>query len=242
MNPSRQPSLADLTSRSMAARAATVAPSDDSGEVEPHEVLAGIRIDAAAAWVDAQLPLLLLGVTTGAKPAPADWSSFVEWNSGRIGIPMAAGHFPQRLRDVSGLFAADLADAPTSKAAGFASLKAWIDRNRSGDDVGVALLAAGLARELGDARSMDRGTTPAELNECAADLWCSGDREAALAIWESMPASPVASFNLGMANLMLGHPARAQGHLSRAVAGLSESSAWKHLASLYVTAATIRIS
>ena len=87
---------------------------------------------------------------------------------------------------------------------------------------------------------MDRGTTPSELNECAADLWCSGDREVALAIWESMPASAVASFNLGMANLMLGRSRAASAPLREAVARLPENSGWHHLAALYLSVAGAR--
>jgi len=240
MNPSRQPTLAELTSRSMAARAVSTPSAEDSGDVEPHEVLAGIRVDAKAAWADARLALELLGVPAGAEPAPADWSSFVDANSGRLGIPMAAGHFPQRLRDVAGLFAAELGDAPQAKLGGFAGLTAWIDRSRSSDTVGLNLLASGFSREMGHPAAQERGTTSAELNERAADLWCSGDPEAALAIWESIPAGAVISFNLGMANLMLGRTRIAQDHLRQAVASLPQTSGWNHLAALYLTVATIR--
>ena len=240
MNPSRQPTLADLTNRSMAARAASTDRTDDGGEVEPHEVLAGIRVDVRAAWTDAQLPLALLGVSVTETSTPADWSSFVDWNSGRLGIPMAAGHFPQRLRDVAGLFAADLADAQPAKTGGFASLLTWIARSRNGDVVGTALLASGIARELGNAPEANRGTTPAEVNESGADLWCRGDREGALAIWESMPTGAVASFNIGMANLMLGRPHAASAPLRDAVARLPENSGWHHLAALYLSVAGVR--
>ena len=54
-NPFGQPSLEDLMVRFLAARsdaaAAAVEPSE--GEVEPHEVAAGFRVDPRAAWTDA---------------------------------------------------------------------------------------------------------------------------------------------------------------------------------------------
>ncbi len=117
MIPSQPLSIAELTRRSMAELRAA----DDSLEVEPHEALTGARVDAQAAWLDAQLPLSLLGAAVDAGSAPAEWSSFVHSNSGRLGIPMAAGYFPQALRDVAGLFAADLVEAPVAKTSGFAS-------------------------------------------------------------------------------------------------------------------------
>ena len=43
-----------------------------------------------------------------------------------------------------------------------------------------------------------------------------------------------------MAALFLGRPAEAREHLKAAVAGLSETSAWHHLASLYLTLALAR--
>jgi len=207
MFPSKQPSIAALTARSLAARTVSRV-SDDMLEVEPHEALTGIRIDAQAAWIDAQLPLSLLGVAVGAEPAPADWSSFVNRASGRLGIPMAAGHFPQRLRNVAGLFAADLIDAPIAQPTGFA-------------------------------RQVALGSSPAGLNERAADLWCEGQRQDALAIWESMAPSAVKSFNIGMAELMLGRTDSAQLHLAEAIAKLPETSGWSQLAALYLTVAQI---
>jgi hypothetical protein len=55
-----------------------------------------------------------------------------------------------------------------------------------------------------------------------------------------MPVSPVASFNIGMAQLMLGRTQAAQAHLREAVAALPPASAWSHLASLYLTVARLR--
>jgi hypothetical protein len=48
-------------------------------------------------------------------------------------------------------------------------------------------------------------------------------------------------FNRGMAALFLGESADARAALSRAVALLPESSAWHHLARLYLTLAEARV-
>src|SRR6476469_1522164 len=56
-NPFGQPSLEDLMVRFLAARsdAASAAVEPSEGEVEPHEVAAGFRVDPRAAWTDATI-------------------------------------------------------------------------------------------------------------------------------------------------------------------------------------------
>ncbi len=203
MNSPKQPTLAELTSRAMTARAARPDSDEIAGDVEPHEVLSGIRVDPQAAWADSQLAGQLLGTATATPTQPSDWASFVGSCSPRLGIPLAAGQFPQRLRDVSGLFAAKLVEtgSPTT-----------------------------------DAAAIDDG----DLNQQAATLWLAGRCEAALAMWQTLPAGPVVSFNIGMALLMLGRANSAVPHLASAVESLPETSGWQHLAALYLTVARVR--
>ncbi len=54
-NPFGQPTLEDLMVRFLASRsdAAAAAVETGEGEVEPHEVAAGFRVDPRAAWTDA---------------------------------------------------------------------------------------------------------------------------------------------------------------------------------------------
>jgi len=233
MNTHNQPTLAELTGRAMAGRAERIDSPEFAGDVEPHEVLSGIRVDARAAWADAQLALQLLGSPIASQSAPADWAAFVDWNSGRLGIPLAAGQFPQRLREVAGLFAAKLEEPAIAIATGFASLKAWTLQNPS-------LTATALNRELGGDLPEIAGTSPAELNERAASLWLAGQRETALRAWQDLPAGPVASFNIGMAQLMLGQAKIAAISLKAAVDTLPDNSGWKHLAALYLSVAQVR--
>lgn len=80
-----------------------------------------------------------------------------------------------------------------------------------------------------------------DLNQQAANLWLAGRSDAALAIWQTLPAGPVASFNIGMALLMLGRTKSAVPHLASAAESLPETSGWQHLAALYLTVARLRM-
>ncbi len=208
MNSTKQPSLADLTNRAMIARTDLKDYQEFAGDVEPHDVVPGIRVDARAAWIDAQLATQLLGSGSEIATQPADWAAFVGTCPPRLGIPLATGQFPQRLRDVSGLFAAKLVEAISPAEAAF---------------------------QTGTINS-----DASQINQRAAALWLNGKREDALAMWETLPVGPVASFNVGMALLMLGRSKSAVPHLASAVDALPEASSWKHLASLYLSVARVR--
>ena len=208
MNATKQPTLAELTSRAMIARTDLTNSQDFTGDVEPHDALSEIRVDARIAWADAQLASQLLGGTSELAAQPSDWAAFVGTSSPRLGIPLAKGQFPQRLRDVSGLFAAQLVEVTTSNEP-----KPAISKN---------------------------GSAPAEINERAAALWLNDQREDALALWQTLPAGPVASFNVGMALLMLGLSKSAVPHLASAAESLPENSGWQQLAALYLSVARVR--
>jgi hypothetical protein len=59
-------------------------------------------------------------------------------------------------------------------------------------------------------------------------------------LWQAQEASVPVLFNRGMAALFLGRAAQAREPLTQAVAGLPETSAWHHLAQLYLALATAR--
>jgi hypothetical protein len=239
MNSPKQPSLAELTSRAVA-RSNQVHSDELAGDVEPHEILATFRVDAQAAWIDSQLALKLLGLTVSLKTSPNDWATFVDSSTGRLGIPMAAGQFPQRLREVAGLFAANLVEPSKLKPIGMSGLKNWVGRTQTSKNLAEKLLASGIGHEVGEVVSPISGHSPAEINEQAARLWIDGQREAALSVWQTLLDSPVASFNVGMALLMLNRAPMAISHLQAAVATLPADSGWQQLAALYLSVALIR--
>jgi hypothetical protein len=235
-----QPSLEDLTVRFLAARsdAATSAVESSEGEVEPHEVAAGFRVDPRAAWTDATSE-----ITTAPNPPlplPPDWATVVNQPSVAFAVPFAAGHYPQRVRDLQPLLAkfspAEL--RPSGEASplpGLSGLRGWIRTNAASQPV----LAAGLARLIGDF-DLAEELLPADAgNEHAALLWQRGRSEEALATWLGLPESPAAFFNRGMALLFLGRAGEAKATLAKAVAAIPEASGWNALARLYLALAEI---
>lgn len=230
----RQPSLADLTDRMLAARLA--APSFDAteAEVEPYEVMNGFRTDPRTAFTEAVAAPKLLGVTGLPTSLPPEWAGFVQLAATSPAVPMAAGQFPQKVKDAAALMDADdlTAFAPKSavSVSGFQSLRAWVKKQP------VSVLTNGVARALGDAHTIT-GTDAVAVNERAASAWLAGQHADAIKLWSALPDSPVASFNLGMALLFTGKADEAVPHLKAAADTLPDTSGWSHLAALYLTVA-----
>jgi tetratricopeptide (TPR) repeat protein len=247
--PSGPPTLADLMVRFLATRpdaapAAAVGPAD--GEVEPHEVAAGFAVDPRTAWGDATAGF-------GKVPMPADWAGLVGQPAAAFAVPMAAGNYPQRVKDLHPLLAgfdpAKLRSAGVVST-GTAGLRAWVEKQAQAADPAGRLLAAGVARAAGD---FDRaGAILAEVegactgdlraaweNERAALLWQTGRHDEAVAAWDAAADTPAVRFNRGMARLFLGRSADARAELTKAVAALPEAGGWHALARLYLAVAEI---
>lgn len=256
-----QPTLRDLMVRFLANRsdavlAAAVEPAE--GDVEPFEVAAGFRADPRAAWLDAVVMLEVAGASAPSKPAPlpTDWASLVAQPAAAFAVPMAAGNFPQRMKDVHPLLvnfdAARLRPAGDHlPSPGLSGLRTWIVREAKKDQPNAAVLAAGVARAIGEidwaaellaaAEEVCRGEyRTAWENERAALLWQQGKSAEALAAWEAMPETPTVLFNRGMASLFLGRFTEARAALTQAAQVLPESSGWHALARLYLSVAEIQ--
>jgi len=254
-NPFGQPTLEDLMVRFLASRsdAAAAAVGLGEGEVEPHEVAAGFRVDPRAAWTDATTAIYP-GVHTPGSPVvqlPPDWASLVNQPAPAFAVPMAAGNFPQRVRDLQPLLnkfnPAELRPSGSQMPTpGLSGLRNWIAKNAATQP----LLAAGLARLIGDFETAEKllpakqdheagAASELEANERSALLWQRGKCEEALAAWAAMPESPAVLFNRGMALLFMGKNAEAKAALAKAVAALPETSGWNALARLYLAVAEI---
>src|SRR5215216_5085009 len=104
-NPNAQPTIEDLMVRFFAARSDAAAAAVETGEseVEPYEVAAGFRVDPRAAWLDATA----VHTTGESSPAPngqpSEWAALVALPAPAVALPMAAGHFPQRVKDLTPL-------------------------------------------------------------------------------------------------------------------------------------------
>lgn len=242
-NPNGQPTLTDLMVRFLATRsdAAAAAVEPASGDVEPHEVATGFRVDPRAAWTDA-----VTSHQTAAAPVPNDWSSFVNQAAPAHAVAMAAGNFPQRVKDLHPLLV-KFDPAPLRPAAepapvsGCSGLRNWVDREAKS---GSKLLAAGVARALDDFERAEQLLADARgaesENERAALLWHRGKCEEALAMWNAMADSPAIWFNRGMALLFTGQPAESRKAFAKAIEAIPETSGWNALARLYMAVAEIQ--
>src|SRR4051794_29929754 len=191
-NPTAQPTIEALMVRFLASRsdAASAAVETGESEVEPYEVAAGFRVDPRAAWLDAVAPI----ASGGNAPPPAvqlpnEWASLVGQPAAAFAVPMAAGHFPQRVKDLQPLLAkfnpAELRPSGSQAALpGFTSLRSWLAKNGASNP----RVAAGIARTLGDfdtAEKLLNSVSGAE-NDRAAQLWQQGKCSEALAAWDAM--------------------------------------------------------
>jgi len=233
-----QPSLEDLMVRFLATRsdAAMMAAVESSeGEVEPYEVAAGFRVDPRAAWNDATT-----NIAAAPVQLPPDWSNLVTQPNGAFAVPLAAGNFPQQVRDLHPLLtkfepAGLRPTTDQSPVPGLHGLRGWITKNAAAQPQ----LAAGLARQIGDYATADKLLPADAANERAALLWQQGKCEEALVAWNAAAETPAVLFNRGMALLFLGKAAEALLPLATAVAALPEASNWHALARLYLAVAEI---
>lgn len=236
-----QPTLQDLMVRFLASRsdAASAAVETGEGEVEPHEVAAGFRVDPRAAWNDATATLPKNTTGSPSVPLPPDWAALVNQPTPAFAVPMAAGNFPQRVRDLQPLLnkfnPAELRPATTHATPGLSGLRNWIEKNAATQPI----LAAGLARFIGDFATAERLLPADAENERAALLWQRGQTEEALALWNSLPETPSVLFNRGMALLFSGAIAEAKPVIMKAISMIPESSGWNALARLYLAVAEI---
>lgn len=229
-----------LANRSDAALAAVEL---GESEVEPHEVAAGFRVDPRAAWLDATAAIILGGnAPPPAVQPPTEWAALVAQPAAAFAMPMAVGHFPQRVKDLQPLLAKfnpnELRPSGTQPAIhGFPGLRNWLAKNGAAQP----LIAAGIARTLGDfdtAENLLSGQTNCE-NDRAALMWARGACIEALAAWDAMQDTPAVFFNRGMARLFLGRIAEARDWLQKAVDVIPETSGWNALARLYLAVAEI---
>jgi hypothetical protein len=236
-----QPSLEDLMVRFLASRsdAAATAVELGEGDVEPHEVATGFRVDPWAAWNDATSQ-----INAAAVPLPPDWATLVNQPASAFAVAMAIGNFPQKVRDLHPLLTkfepTELRPSGSQPPTpGLASLRNWIGKNSDTQP----LVAAGLARLIGDfdmAEKLLTAKDTATANERAALLWHRGRSGEALAAWNALPETPSILFNRGMALLFTGQIMEAKTALTKAIGVLPETSGWNALARLYLAVAEIQ--
>ena len=249
-NSTGHPSLKDLTARFLAAKAAhAIADADDSGEVVPHEVAGGFRAPTKLTWDEAFAVFRLFGVEPEKLAAPPEWAAFVNLDTATVGVPLAAGLYPQRFRQLPGQLTADgLPRTPTTPVTqpGFPALRGWIRKALRSRATTTLLVASGVAAILGDHEDADAALTAAEElctgpwravweNQRAAILWLAGRQDEAGRAWAEQADRPAVEFNRGLMALFAKQPA--VGRLQSAASALTEASGWSHLAKLYAVIA-----
>lgn len=222
---------------------------ESTDEMSPFEATPVQPIDPALAWNEAQG---VLGYFPAAKEGslsedvvPEDWSTLVAGIEPAVDLAFCLGNYPQLVRHFYLLLTGDpaaLRRTTTSAPVGSA-LTRWAEALQT---PGQRLLAAGILRLAGwvdEANTLLADTeVPEELqdvraNEEAALCWRRGEGEKALAMWRSQPDSVPVLFNRGMACLFLGKPEEAREPLKQTLAALPDTSAWHHLAGLYLAMA-----
>jgi tetratricopeptide (TPR) repeat protein len=253
------PTIAELTagflSRTQDAET-LIAAADALGEVEPHEVTVGYRAEPRLAWQESVAVLAAFGKKVDSIPAPGEWGGLVARQDGVVALPFALANYPQRVRDLGKLLQTsnlgELLPTPAANSSISTGLLKWGTRHLQAGDLPHVLIVAASYRAAGDFDRAAETLTqlkatvgsewqPTLANEEAALLWHRGQFQAAADLWASLPNSVAIRFNRGMASLFLGRANEAGEHLKAAIAGLPESSAWHHLASLYLTLAEMRV-
>jgi len=244
----KSPNLNDLLQRYLqdpAAHARHALPA--VGDVEPHDIAGGFLIPVQTLWSEALAVFPLLAGTTPRLAIPPEWAGLALLPCPSPAVPCAAGIIPQRVREFARLqpesFRLDGSSVPPPPVPGFAGLRKWLAEIGPAGQVPEALLAAGIAAELGESTQAgsilariepapDSAFRTAWLNQQAALLWLQHQPADALAILSSLSDSGPILFNRALAYLSLGHDDLARTSLQAAIPLLPESSGWSHLARL----------
>ena len=239
------PSLADLTARFLAAKAAQPE-SDEPAEVMPHEVVTGFRADAAATWADAKAAFALLGAPDIAASMPPDWGTFLTHLPDATVLPLCLGTVPQRMRDLTHVRPLARDGRATTPTAVSHTLMKWVESKARTGAPADRLVAASLLRVKGEydrAESVLDDVAPdcagpiktVLENERAALRWARGDEAGALAMWAALPDGPVSRFNQGVCHWRAGRTAAAAKAFDMAAAAIPDRSGWAHLAAFYAS-------
>lgn len=243
------PSLEELFARYLA-NTESPSPASRPGLVEPYDSGVSHPTDALLAWQGALASLAGLTQCDSLERFP-EWATLVQEHESCPAVAMAAGNYPQLMRDLPSLLQAenlaDLLETPPIEH-DLSSLSTWAARTGKQSFAG-RVLAAGVLRLAGhfdeakeflrDGQKHSDRELPILQNERAALAWHSGDRESAIRTWATMPVSAASQFNLGMAKLFE-KPSDALPRLQAAIKMLVDEDPWRHLAGIYLALAEMR--
>ena len=223
---------------------------DGDAEVTPYDAGPVQPIDAKLAWTEAVAAANYFHPSVDSEqwPVPPHWASLVAAQEPVIALAFCLGNFPQLVRNfhviLQNFHAADFSLSAGS-AVSVPALVDWAQQVAAKKQWAQMLLALGslrLAKNFAEAEAfvkINDGSIPPAWragwdNEKAALAWHQGRTDTARALWNAMePCVPVL-FNRGMAELFGGDAAQGRATLDGVVGQLPETSAWHHLARLYV--------
>lgn len=251
--PVEQPMLSDLMAaylRRLAASPQTGLVSGAAREVEPYDAVPTQVLDPVQTWAEATVALREQGIESPAE-SPSIWASVVFGAEAATAVPMAAGHFPQAVRDLAQLARSVEGQSkpqPNSSPLPIDGLDNWIGETSDQSTASELCVAAGLlrlARRPEDAerllrslrKSCGKQFVAAIDNEIASTMWARGERAEAVKVWDSLPESVPVLFNRGMSALFTGIRQKARENLVKAIATMDDGSGWRHLARLYMALA-----
>jgi hypothetical protein len=240
------PSVADLfkeyLNRQVEAQAEGLGYPEPAEGAVPHEAVPVQPVDPALAWKDNLASVKLLGAKASFE-VPPDWPALVSGQEPAVALAFALGNFPQLVRNLHPLLSGEaLALRDAGAPVNAPGLAEWAGAQREAPQRLLAAGALRLARQFEQAERLLAEDGPAawqavRANEQAALAWHAGQHEKALAMWQAQEESVPVLFNRGMAALFLGQTELAANALTQALAGLAETSAWYHLAALYLALA-----
>jgi len=253
-----QPMLDDLLSRYLDRQAGAHAnglAAFDAGEVTPYEAGPVQPIDPKPAWDEALTVLGQFQHDDARKlSAPPHWAQLVANHEPVVALAWCVGNFPQLVRNFHQiLHQGNLTELRPSggRPVNTPALGEWTQKVGAKKAFPEALLAVGalrLAKQFDEAdalaKSLDadvpKAWRAAWANERAALAWHRGNAEEARRLWTAAEASLPVRFNRGMVELFLGNAKAARELLTEVVRQIPETSAWHHLAHLYLTLAQQR--
>lgn len=241
------PSLNDLMTRFLARKGTDGDPTVPGSEVEPHEAVGGFRAPTQTTWQEAMAVFSLAGVVPEKVACPPEWAALTARDS-HVGLVMlAAGFYPQAVRNVSDI---RFHDSPKglSPAPGFAALRGWVRTALRSASPTRLLLASGIAASLGDWDDADAALDVAEamctgewrtawLAQKAAVLAARGHLDQAAGVLEQGGHHKIIALNHALVNLFRGQVEAGLQEIDPSCVVLPDSSGWRHLILLYTVIA-----
>jgi len=249
-----QPNVSDLMARFLQKKAQAhrdgFADAALVSEVTPYEAGPVQPVDAKVAWEEAVAvaPFFHANLDIKKWPVPPHWTDMVAGHEPALAISFSLGNFPQLLRNFHLILQkTNLADFKPSagRPLSIPALIDWAQHAAAQKHYPNMLVALGVLRlsknfdqALAFQKTNDALIPPAWRaawdNEKASLDWHQGKTEEASRLWNAMESNVPVLFNRGMADVFRCQTDQGRNALNQVIAQLPETSAWHHLARVYV--------